>query len=71
MVSDLRLRTCMFDVHQVPERFLKGCEEHLAILGALRSGDADLAGQLMSAHIGVARNAILARLQKYSERDHR
>ncbi|WP_118137804.1 GntR family transcriptional regulator [Oceanicella sp. SM1341] len=61
-VDDLRLRTCMFDHTQVPERFRRGCEEHLAILDALRAADGPAAARLMAAHVAGARDAILARI---------
>lgn len=64
-IADLRLRTCMFDAHLVPQRFLRGCEEHLGVIAALRSADAELAGARMSQHIAHARDAILERLEKY------
>lgn len=61
-VAELRLRTCMFDVHQVPNRFLQGCEEHLGILSALEARDADLAQTRMIAHVQGACAAIIGRL---------
>ncbi|CAN7682849.1 GntR family transcriptional regulator [Pararhizobium sp. LjRoot238] len=67
-VEALRLRTCMFDYGRVPDRFLKGCREHLGILDALRRGGGEEAAQLMGAHILRARNAILAHLEHYEER---
>ncbi|NHT76811.1 GntR family transcriptional regulator [Rhizobiaceae bacterium CRRU44] len=65
-IGDLRRRTCMFDHSLVPERFLKGCREHLEILDALRAGDADAAGSLMSRHVLNARDAILEKLDASS-----
>lgn len=62
-IADLRLRTCMFDVHQVPDRFAEGCREHLAILEALAAGDAALAEARMIAHVRQAGQAILGRLE--------
>lgn len=62
-IAGLRLRTCMFDIHQVPQRFLQGCEEHLAILDALRQGDGTAAEHLMAQHIRHAGAAVIARLE--------
>ena len=62
-VEALRLRTCMFDYGRVPERFLAGCREHLAILASLSERNADEAARLMSAHIRQARDAILLHLE--------
>lgn len=61
-IADLRRRTCMFDHHNLPNRFLKSCEEHLEMLAALRAGDGERAGLLMAEHISHARDAILERL---------
>ncbi|MGR6467731.1 GntR family transcriptional regulator [Rhizobium sp. PAMB 3182] len=66
-IDDLRLRTCMFDHTRVPQRFLKGCEEHLAIIAALEGGEADRAGDLMAGHIRNARDAILGWLTAFNE----
>ncbi|RWR28318.1 GntR family transcriptional regulator [Sinirhodobacter populi] len=62
-IADLRLRTCMFDIHQVPERFAQGCSEHLGILDALAAGDAGLAEDRMVAHLRNAGAAVLGRLE--------
>ncbi|MDM9625494.1 GntR family transcriptional regulator [Rhizobium sp. S152] len=62
-IRDLRRRTCMFDHSLVPARFLKGCNEHLEIIKAIREKDGARAGQLMKAHVGNARDAILERLK--------
>ncbi|WP_236851725.1 FCD domain-containing protein [Candidatus Sodalis pierantonius] len=35
-IESLRLKTRMFNMRQVPERFIKGHHEHLAIIAALR-----------------------------------
>jgi DNA-binding GntR family transcriptional regulator len=67
-IADLRRRTCMFDHTQVPDRFLKSCEEHLEMLAALRAGDGERAGLLMAEHITHARDAILERLKVSLER---
>lgn len=64
VVAALRRRTCMFDYSQVPERFVRGCEEHLEILAAIRAGDAAEAEAKMIRHLENARDAILARLQQ-------
>lgn len=62
VIADLRRRTTMFDRAQVPDRYQRGCQEHLGILEALRSGNGDLAAQRMHAHLERARDAILRRL---------
>lgn len=68
MIEDLRRRTCMFDHTQVPDRFLKSCDEHLAVIAALRDGRGDEAGRMMADHIVHARDAVLAKLEQFPER---
>jgi DNA-binding GntR family transcriptional regulator len=63
-VEALRRRTCVFDHTQVPDRFLKGCAEHLVILDAVRSGDADAVETAMRRHLENARDAVLGRLRE-------
>ncbi|GHB18151.1 GntR family transcriptional regulator [Salinicola rhizosphaerae] len=62
MVADLRLKTRVFDLVQVPERFEPGCREHLTILDRLRSRDTEGARAAMEAHIGNVRQSIINRL---------
>ncbi|WP_138466637.1 GntR family transcriptional regulator [Poseidonocella sp. HB161398] len=62
VVAGLRRRTCMFDRSQVPDRYLRGFEEHLDILDALGRGDGDTAARLMTDHLTHARDAVLGRL---------
>lgn len=64
VVGGLHRQTCIFDHTQVPERFLRGCQEHLEILGAIRSGDGAAAEAAMRRHLTRARDAILARLHQ-------
>ena len=65
MVNDLRLRTCMFDHTRVRGRFLKGNQEHLAILQALEEGDEEQVKTSMVQHIDNAKKAILERLASF------
>ncbi|WP_110684892.1 GntR family transcriptional regulator [Salinicola aestuarinus] len=62
MVADLRLKTRVFDLVQVPERFEPGCHEHLTILGCLRERDSEGARAAMETHIGNVRQSIISRL---------
>lgn len=64
VIAGLHRRTCVFDHTQVPERFIRGCREHLEILDAIRSGDGAAAEAAMASHLTHARDAILARLQE-------
>lgn len=58
-VSTLHRRTCVFDHTQVPQRFLSGCEEHLEIIEAVRSGNADAVENTLRHHLERARDAVL------------
>jgi DNA-binding GntR family transcriptional regulator len=62
IVVDLRRKTAMFDLRRVPERFRPSCEEHLAILRAIRMGDSAAAQTEIARHIGNVRQSILRRL---------
>lgn len=64
VIAGLHRQTCVFDHTQVPERFLRGCREHLEILAAIRSGNGAAAEAAMSRHLSRARDAILARLHQ-------
>jgi DNA-binding GntR family transcriptional regulator len=63
-IEALRRRTCVFDHTQVPDRFLNSCSEHLAILDAVRSGDADAVEAALRNHINNARDAVRDRLRQ-------
>lgn len=62
VIHDLHMRTCIFDHRVVPERFEHGCQEHLDMLAALRSGDKDGGAAMMAAHLDHARDAIFDHL---------
>jgi len=62
IVSDLRRRTRIFDLDRVPERLGPGCDEHLTILKALASGNAEAASMAMKVHIHNARQSIFDKL---------
>jgi DNA-binding GntR family transcriptional regulator len=57
-VLALHKRTCIFDSTQVPKRFLTGCKEHLEIIEAVRSGDADAVEAALRRHLEGARAAV-------------
>lgn len=64
LIRDLRQRTRMFDVKRLPERFLPGGQEHLAILDALETGDPETARRVMTAHIENVKVSILRDLSR-------
>jgi DNA-binding GntR family transcriptional regulator len=61
-IGDLRKRTAMFRLGRLPERLDQVCDEHLAILDALASGDANAARAAMQVHIDNVRAHLLQRL---------
>ena len=62
VITDLRTRTAMFRYGRLPTRRNAVCSEHLAIIEAVLSGDAQKAQLTMQNHIDQVRSTILARL---------
>lgn len=63
IVAAMRLRTHIFDLKNVPERFADTCREHLEIIAALRDGtQPQLAKEAVERHIEAVRESIIARL---------
>ncbi len=63
-IESLRLKTRMFNLRQVPERFVKGHREHLEIITALRNADAGGARAAVMTHIDNVRESIVRRLSQ-------
>ena len=61
-IDDLRKRTAMFRLGRLPERLDQVCDEHLAIVEALESGDGEAARAAMQGHIDNVRVHLLQRL---------
>ncbi|MDQ0513093.1 GntR family transcriptional regulator [Ancylobacter amanitiformis] len=61
-IHDLRLKTHMFNMDRVPERFEIGHREHLAIIEALRREDRDGARAGIQSHIENVKLSIIAKL---------
>ena len=61
-ISDLRRRTAMFRLGRLPERIDQVCDEHLTIVDALASGDAEAARAAMQTHVDNVRAHLLQRL---------
>ncbi|MBY0322470.1 MAG: GntR family transcriptional regulator [Reyranella sp.] len=61
-IADLRKRTAMFRLGRLPERLDQVCDEHLAIVDALQSGDGETARAAMQSHIDNVRAHLLQRL---------
>jgi len=64
MVRGLRRRTRMFNLKRMPERFIPGSREHLAIIEALERGDEKAARRSMSLHLENTKRSILSKLGK-------
>jgi len=64
MVRGLRRRTRMFNLKRMPERFLLGCREHLAIIETLERGDEKMARRAMATHLENTKRSILNVLGK-------
>lgn len=62
MIQDLRLKTHMFNLERVPERFEAGHLEHLAIIDAVRRKDRDAARRGIHEHIENVKKSIIRKL---------
>lgn len=62
IIQGLRRKTRLFNLKRMPNRFRPGCEEHLVLLDAIASGDAEAAGRAMAEHIDHVRTSILEKL---------
>lgn len=69
VLASLRQRTCGFDHKQVPQRFIKGCQEHLNMLDAIRASDLAKLHSELDAHLQNARDAVLKRLEQWPDTD--
>jgi len=66
IIADLRLKTRMFSPQYLDRnRGAAVCEEHLAIVDALASGDPDAAAAETSRHINNIRQSIIDKLSSY------
>ena len=64
LISDLKLKTRIFDKGSIPERFEPGCHEHIAIIDGIVSGDAERAQNAMKTHMDNLREGILNHLTR-------
>ncbi|MDR3439830.1 GntR family transcriptional regulator [Telmatospirillum sp.] len=65
LVRDLRRRTRIFNTKRMPDRFSPGCQEHLAILDAIESGDEQAARAAMTTHLTNVKLSILRKLGEF------
>lgn len=64
IIQTMRRQTQMFDLRAVPERMADTCNEHLAILDALESGNGERAAEAMTGHLNMVRASIITRLSR-------
>jgi DNA-binding GntR family transcriptional regulator len=64
IVRNLRRKTQMFDLKNLPERAVATCHEHLDIIAALRLGDGRKTAEAMLRHLEQVRASIIARLSR-------
>lgn len=64
IVRNLRQKTQMFDLKNLPERAVATCHEHLDIIAALRLGDGEKTAKAMTQHLEQVRASIIARLNR-------
>lgn len=62
MIADLRLKTRLFNLKKVPNRFVPGREEHLAIIDSLLQQQPEEARAAMLRHLDNVKNGILGAL---------
>jgi DNA-binding GntR family transcriptional regulator len=62
IIEDFRKRTQLLTIRRVPERAIKVCEEHLAIVEALLAGDGNESKTAMQRHIEGVRAYTLEKL---------
>jgi DNA-binding GntR family transcriptional regulator len=64
LIRDLRQKTKIFDMGQVPERFEPGIAEHLEIISAIFARDATRAQDAMRTHIDNVRSSVIDHLRR-------
>jgi DNA-binding GntR family transcriptional regulator len=64
IVRNLRRKTQIFDLKNVPERAVATCREHLEIIAALRLGDGEKTAEAMTRHLEQVKASIIARLSR-------
>ncbi len=62
LIEGLKVKTQMFDQGSIPDRTRPGCREHLTIIDAIISGDADAAAAAMKLHLANVREAIISHI---------
>lgn len=62
LVRALRRRTRVLNLKSLPQRFVPGCQEHLAIIAAIERRDEDGARAMLASHFENVRQSVLGKL---------
>jgi DNA-binding GntR family transcriptional regulator len=62
LIEGLKIKTRMYDQGSIPDRFLPGCHEHIALIDAVMAGNADAAAAAMRLHLTHVRQAIFSHM---------
>lgn len=62
LIDGLKVKTCMYDQGSIPDRFVPGCHEHIAIIDAILDKDADAASAAMRLHLKNVRESIMSHI---------
>lgn len=62
LIEGLKVKTQMFDQGSIPDRFVPGCHEHLAIIDAVCAQSPDAAAAAMKLHLANVREAIISHI---------
>jgi len=62
LIDRLKLKTRMYDQGSIPDRFVPGCHEHIAIIDAILDRDAEAASDAMKLHLKNVRESIISHI---------
>lgn len=62
LIESLKTKTRMYDQGSIPDRFVPGCEEHIAIIDAITAQDSVTAAAAMKNHLANVREAIISHI---------
>ncbi len=62
LLTELIVKTCMYDQGSIPDRFVPGCHEHIAIIDAILNKDAEEASAAMKLHLKNVRESIISHI---------
>lgn len=62
LIEGLKVKTCIYDQGSIPDRFVPGCHEHIAIINAILDHDPDAASAAMKLHLKNVRESIISHI---------